>query len=175
MPSKEYDVVRYGVTQTINNLWRDLRIRLDGCYDTICDCKAMDVPIAIKDNASIYELIIKQFIKSAEMITDDETRIGRTLKGTKKLDEEIGTSARLKSDELYFKSFIRLYGNQLEDAQKNRYQEIFNLRLEKFNIAVAGHSKKYELKNSRRMTFLTAATLIAAMVTFIVTLYFKLD
>lgn len=148
--------------------WRLLRREIDGCTDTICDCKASDV-LYTRSNDDL-ETILNGFIKAAEDITDSRNFISADMFGPFRLSEESMNDAALHSIDVYFNSFICIYSDRAHSESIKKHKEIMKLRVGKFDAAKSNHNARYIIWTTGSMLALTAAALTISVISLLYSL-----
>lgn len=146
--------------------WILLRRELDGCSGTGNDCSAMDKVFSSKKN--IYRAVLDGFIDNAEQITDSKNHVYEFTFRPSRIVSESRAISTLKTNSVYFRSFLNIYGGRIPSAVMDDYIRTYELRMEKFEAVTSDHTLRYSIHSSTSMLVLTGAALVtavAAMVT----------
>lgn len=141
--------------------WILLRKELDGCSDTDNDCSAMDK--VFTSEKSIYRAVLDGFVDNAEQITDSKNHVYESMLRPGRIVSESRAISTLKTNSVYFRSFLNLYGDRIPSAVMDGYIRIYRLRIEKFEAITSDHSLIYSVRSSASMLVLTGAALVTAV------------
>ena len=161
----------------ITDVWKDFRSILDSCSNDVCDCSAMDKPVRSSEK-DVRTAISGAFIVAMELLTDSpiytETkrkRWKRVKEGIwrKEWEKRLVSAMRLcnvsKTNHVYFKGFLEIYGGCLEDA--DRLEKIMDARYEKAKIVYEDTMRRSELgfkKLSSNYTLMAISVAVATLV-----------
>lgn len=91
--------------------WNLLKAEIDNSSGTICECRAMNDVFVPGTNP--YHTVLDGFIRGLENITDSRNNIGGGASSLFRFGKESKEEAVLRSNAVYFESFVRIYGDRL--------------------------------------------------------------
>lgn len=141
--------------------WNLLKAEIDSSSDTICECRAMSN--LFRSGANPHLAVLDGFIRGLEYITDSRSNISGGASSLFRFGRESREEAALRSNVVYFESFVRIYGDRLGCRVVEQYTTTTNLRIKKFSIATGNHRSRYSASTTAAMLMISTTALVIAM------------